>query len=446
MVRYSDNHPNISRPFHLSLGTIRPMSDDQWDFYLASVFGDVETLQNIHAKTPNIEATVHYEFPLIMAVRQGRADAVRFLLSTHHANVDGKLATKDNVWFSRCIDAANARGFSEIKTMLKEHRAKAEAIVASQGVHQTDETLKPPIQSGDLAALKTLLTNAPELTKVSRGDQMQTLLWAYGADAEESLKCEMLEMLIDHGIDPNCGPLIHYASEKNSIPIAKLLLEKGADPNTVVDSCSNCMWIAKFSNKDNYQEMHALLESFGGRIMLHDLDELPPVSELLAADQKTRDAAYPGGELLWAILREDNLPMLEKFVELYGMEQIKTVSPGGHWYDPRSTAMIDRLVEYGFDVNRRDWRGRSMIFLAPFDRFPDYIRHGADLNVVDFMECSTQLGYAAADNNLEMATFLLENNADPNLPTEHEWARPLSRAEKKGHGHMVELLEMHRAA
>ena len=150
---------------------------------------------------------------------------------------------------------------------------------------------------------------------------------------------------------------------------------------------------------------------------------------------------YWGGELLWAILREDNVPMLDKFVELYGTPQIEQMSPGNHWYDPRSAAMIDRLVEYGFNVNQRDWRGRSMIFLAPLERFDNYVRHGADLNVVEFMECSTRLAYAAFYNNLEMAEFLLKKGADPNLPAEHEWARPLAQARKQNHADMIALLE-----
>ena len=93
-------------------------------------------------------------------------------------------------------------------------------------------------------------------------------------------------------------------------------------------------------------------------------------------------------------------------------------------------------------MNQRDWRGRSFIFLAGDNEWLQrYIELGADLNVVEFMECSTRLGYAAFYNNLEMAKFLLENGADPNLPTEHEWARPLAQAENNRHAEMIELLK-----
>ena len=68
------------------------------------------------------------------------------------------------------------------------------------------------------------------------------------------------------------------------------------------------------------------------------------------------------------------------------------------------------------------------------------VRHGADLDLVEFMECSTRLGYAAFYNNTEMAKFLIQHGADPHLPAEHEWARPLTLAKKKGHEDMVVLL------
>ena len=156
MTRYFDNHPNISRPFHLALGVIRPMSDDEWDFYLASVFGDVETLESIYARNSDIDATIHYEFPLIMAVRQGRTDAVRFLLEANGGSIDGAVGTNDNVWFSRCIDAAKTRGFSEIHDMLDACRAKAEAHAVSGAAHKIDETLRPSLSSGDVTKLKKL--------------------------------------------------------------------------------------------------------------------------------------------------------------------------------------------------------------------------------------------------------------------------------------------------
>ncbi len=115
MLRFSDNYPDITPPNVVSGGfRFDHRMEDEWDYYLASVFGDVETLARIRAANPQIDGTMHYEFPLIMAVRNGRTDAVRFLLEADNGVIDSEPATLGNVWYSRCVDAAKKRGFDEI--------------------------------------------------------------------------------------------------------------------------------------------------------------------------------------------------------------------------------------------------------------------------------------------------------------------------------------------
>ncbi len=439
MSRFSDNHPNITPPNLVSSGKCSPVTADDWDYYLASVFGDVETLARIHAANPQINGTMHYEFPLIMAVRNGRTDAVRFLLQAD-GTIDEDPATNDNVWYSRCIDAAKQRGFDEIHAMLLETRERVEVHAKSHPPHQIDETLKAPLAEGDVAAVKRLLAENPELTAVS-DDQAQYLRWAYDTKATDK-QVELVRVLIDSGVDPNSSKLIHGASEENNVPIVKLLLEKGVDPNTEVDSCGNCMWMARFANPDNHQEMHELLASYGGRIQLNFDDERPTVDQLFAFDDERKQILYASGEFLWLVLQSGDVEVLDRFVKHFGHEQIKTMSTQNHWFLPPSITFLNRLVEHGMNVNQRDWRGRSFIFRAGDNEWLQrYIELGADLNVVEFMECSTRLGYAAYHDNLEMAEFLLENGADPNQPTDHTWAQPLAQARKKGHAKMVALLE-----
>ena len=441
MTRFSDSYPDITPPNSVSVGAFQPLRDDEWDFYLAAVFGDVEALRKLRATNPNVIGTVHYEFPLIMAVRNCRTDAVRFLLKVDEGAIDGSPAMEDNVWYSRCIDIAKDRGFDSIHAMLVETRERAEVHAKSDQAHRIDETLKQPLLAGDVDGARKLLSSNPKLTDVSAEDQRQILLWAYDAEDAED-KVQLIELLVDRGIDPNAAPIIHYASEANNLPLVKLLLEKGADPNTGIDSCSNCMWMARFANPDNYHEVHKLLASYGGRILIHHEDEIPTASQLFKADPKLREELYRTQELLWAVLRSDDLANLDRFVETFGNEQIKTMSYQKGWFGPPSFAMLDHLIEHGLNISQRDWRGRSFIFSAPDNQWLQrYIELGADLNVVEFMECSTRLGYAAYHDNLEMAEFLLENGADPNQPTDHAWAQPLAQARKKGHEKMMALLE-----
>ena len=441
MKRFSDNHPDITRPNLVSTGRFSPVTDDEWDYYLASVFGDVETLERVRAANPQINGTMHYEFPLIMAVRNGRTDAVRFLLEAEGYDVD-EPPTVGNVWYTRCIDTAKQRGFDDIHAMLLDTLERAEAHVKSRPQHQIDAALKVPLTEGDVAAVERLLAEKPKLTVASPGDQRQYLRWAYDSEAKDK-QVELIRLLIDSGVE-NSGTMIHLASEENNVSLVKLLLEKGVDPNTEVDSCGNCMWMARYANPNDHHEMHELLASYGGRIQLNFDDERPTPDQLFALDDERKQTLYVSGEFLWMILQSDDVELLDRFVEQFGNEKIKTMSIQKHWFHVPSITFLNRLVEHGLNVNQRDWRGRSFIFQG----FPDgdnewlqrYIELGADLNVVEFMESSTRLGYAAFYNNLEMAKFLLENGADPNLPTEHEWARSLALAEKEDHSEMVKLI------
>lgn len=443
MSRFSDNYSDITPPASVSTGSLEDRTENEWDYYLAAVFGDVEVLERIRAANPTINGTMHYEFPLIMATRNGRTDAVRFLLEADGGKIDGGPATSDNVWYSRCIQAANERGFDQIHAMLVETREKAEAHENSPAAHRVDERLKTPLTEGDVAGAKRLLDAHPELCAVSTDDQMQYLLWAYNTAATDK-QVELVRLLIAHGIDPNAGPLIHYASEQNNVPLVRLLLEEGANPNTEVDSCSNCMWIARFANPDSYHDIHELLARYGGRIPIHHEDKLPTAEQLFAADEEYQQELYRTTEFFWIVLRSDDVETLDRFVEKFGNEQVQRNSWQKGWYGPPSIPLLNRLVEHGMNVNQRDWRGRSFIFSAPDNEWlARYIELGADLNVVEFMECSTRLGYAAFHNNLEMAQFLLAHGADPKQPTEHEWGQPLSQAKKQGHHRVVQALEEH---
>jgi len=413
--------------------------EDEWDYYLASVFGDVETLECLRAAHLQINGTMHYEFPLIMAVRNGRTEAVRFLLEVEDdRNIDGDPPTCDNIWYSRCIDAAEQRGFDEIHTMLLETRERTEAHAKSHPPHRIDEALRAPLTEGDVAAVKRLLAEKPELTAAAPDDQEQFMQWAFETEAKEK-QVELVRVMIDSGFDPNAGKLVFQASQANNVPLAKFLLEKGADPNTEVDSCGNCMC---WATEDDRRELKELLASYGGRMPVNYGDPRPTVDQLFAFDDERQQIWYESGEFLWIALQTNDVEVLDRFVEHFGNEKIKTMSIQKHWFGVPSITFLNRLVEHGLNVNQRDWRGRSFIFSAGDDEWLQrYIELGADLNVVEFMECSTRLGYAAFHNNLEMAKFLLENGADPNLPAEHEWARPLVQAENNGHAEMIELLK-----
>ena len=439
MKRFYENFPYISRPDSTPKNSHRSPTDDQWDFYLASVFGDIPTLKRVLSESSDIDGTIFYDFPLLMAVRQGRVETVRFLLDATGGRIDDRLP-KDTVWFSRCIETAEARGFVEIREMLVEQNDKAEEF-APPDIARLDEALRGPLAAGDLFVAEEIIKAKPKILRVSRYQQQDILDWAYGAAVDVDRRIELLRLLFDNGLDPNDAPLIHHAAEANDLPMASFLLEEGADPNTVVDSCSNCMWIARFTNPDGYHQMHKLLQRYGGRMPLHNEFEDPSYEDLLAGDQETLEIVNNSGELLSGIIHNDDVELLDRYVELMGNDRIKLVAPNRGAYIPRSLVMLDRLVEHGMNINQRDWRGQTMLFAGTSVQWLAHcLHHGADVDAVEFVDCSTRLGLDVKDNNLEMVKFLLENDANPNLPMEHKWAQPLTIAERQDNAEIANLL------
>lgn len=440
MKRFSDQFPDISRPDSTPRSNFRAPTDDQWDFYLASVFGDVPTLSQIHSRDPGIHATFFYDFPLLMAVRQGRVEAVRYLLNSTGGRIDDALP-KDTVWFARCIDTAKARGFDEIHELLVEQKAKGMEF-APPDTAKLDETLRKAVSVGDVAETASIIKANPQRVRVSRFQQAEILSLAYDAKVDVEQRIELLHLLFRHGVDPNSEPLIHRAAEANDLLMAQFLLEQGADPNSIVDSCGDCLWIVRFRNPHDYQDMQALLRSFGGRMPLGNEFEEPSYEELLSGDRETLEMLNDSGELLSGLIHHDDVALLDRYVEFMGNDRITLVSPNRGAYVPTSTTMLDRLVEHGMNINQRDWRGETMLFANDSVAWATRcFHHGADLNTVEFVDSATRLGWAAKDNQPELAEFLLEHGADPSLPTEHAWAQPLAIARERNHARIIRLLE-----
>jgi hypothetical protein len=157
----------------------------------------------------------------------------------------------------------------------------------------------------------------------------------------------------------------------------------------------------------------------------------------------TRSLGHHGwGGFHQVVVRHQEVELLDMFVAKMGAEPIRSLA----WRDAFATkpAFIDQLVHHGLDVNRRDWLGRMVLHWcaekSEIASAAKYLEHGADINAIDVGEHTTPLGYAARFGKVEMIRFLLERGANPNLPHDAAWARPLAYAEFENQPAAAELL------
>ena len=260
--------------------------------------------------------------------------------------------------------------------------------------------------------------------------------------------------------------------------MARLLLERGADPNAEVESSGNCM-----SSARGKAAILELLASYGGEFREYqDLSEIP--TKALAAvygealplryyvDTVDLDALNSRldkePELTAEVLRRSvgddgkTLPVVKLCLErdpaaarqIHANELIYCL----HRCDDDSelTQVIGWLLDAGMTPNDSDWlRVTSLHRLAigSMKHGSDgreyrhhtkamrlFIEAGADLDAKDEEYHSTPLGWAARWGRHEAVALLLERGAKTNLADDLSWATPLAWARKKGHADVEKML------
>lgn len=102
------------------------------------------------------------------------------------------------------------------------------------------------------------------------------------------------------------------------------------------------------------------------------------------------------------------------------------------------------LFEHGMDPNLPNWLGITPLHRfaehGNFDHAAVFLDHGANLNAIDDEFCSTPLGYAAKYGQTRMVEFLLARGANPALPHDPAWAKPLAWAQRREQADIVRLL------
>jgi ankyrin repeat protein len=290
---------------------------------------------------------------------------------------------------------------------------------------------------------------------------------------------DTLRRLLDLGLDPDEPIQVGHMDEKtwssggpvfqavvlNRIGMARLLLERGADPNASVFTAGSAAFRA-YSSRD--PELIALIEKHGGWI---DAGAAGYASQTEIARKMLAGEIDPhlepndmsghtvAEQLLWggaSSLCDDIVRMALERVDWppddrrwFGMLRRPT------WNNAHLPACCDtfRLILARTRPHHRDpEHGQTILHeVVAEDRGPGLelatilLDAGARLDVRDDLLKSTPLGWACRWGRVEIVKLFLARGADPAEADAEPWARPRAWAEKMQRTEILGLLDARRA-
>ena len=301
---------------------------------------------------------------------------------------------------------------------------------------------------GDRARVAAVLDETPERIREARpwGKRPLSSAIEFGQD-------DIARLLLDRGADPNWpegswatqGFALHSAARLGNRKMVELLLDRGADPNQGVDSSGNASWVAKTP------EIRQLLLSRGGRLDCYDLvwlDEDEEVVRRIVTDPHEADAGC-GGVFTAAATRHKRdlvVRLLEAGV------RVPPVVTGCRSYLLEDVEILRLLLASGMDPDLPNWQratplhdlcgrdGRGRARANRVEVADILLEAGANISAKDEEYRSTPLGWAARNDLPDMIEFLLSRGAPTNLPDDEPWATPLAWATRRGHTRIVDSL------
>jgi ankyrin repeat protein len=300
---------------------------------------------------------------------------------------------------------------------------------------------------GDVAGVAALLDADSARVREARPCGTRPLAAAveHGHDA-------VARLLLDRGADPNWpdvgaprGAALYFAARRGNRPMVELLLDHGADPNAHIESSGSATWVAKT------KELRALLVARGGRLDTYDLvwlDEDDEVVRRVTADPRAADEGC-GGALAAAVTRGKRDLLVRLLAAGARVPPMLTACRGYLLEDPD---MLRLLLESGMNPDLPNWLratplhdlcgrdGRGRANPKRRDCAVVLLDAGADISARDDDYRSTPLAWAARSDLADMVELLLGRGAPTNLPDDPAWATPLAWATRRGHTPIVERL------
>jgi ankyrin repeat protein len=269
-------------------------------------------------------------------------------------------------------------------------------------------------------------------------------------------RLDMVAMLLDLGLDPNepvanedgaSGWPLWFASMYGRYEIAELLLDRGAEVNTVVGACGDALGRALD------EPMKALLLKHGARITV---EQLPGGEQGREIARAILAGTMPGSSL--DVANPTITDLAEQLVWATGDAEIArmclahiTRPHDDPWWNyvlvhTGNPGKLKVLLEHGIDPNVRGGEGYTLLhLLARLDKSvlglaTMLLDAGGSLTIRDSLLQSTPLGWACRWGHVELVRLYLERGADPVESDAEPWATPLAWATKCGHHEIIELL------
>ena len=196
------------------------------------------------------------------------------------------------------------------------------------------------------------------------------------------------------------GTPLLAAAEAASVPLVRILLERGAD----LEACSSNMhhnplhWACANSSL----EMTELFLDRGANIEARDVEGSPPLHFVVETCSEGHVAVL---QLL-----------LDRGAQINSKDD--TGRTALHWASRRSAAAVAVLLDRGADIEARTAQGRTALATAAMELQPEIVSvllaRNADMNTQDLWGV-TPLMHAAAIGSLEMITMIASRGAQLDL-------------------------------
>jgi ankyrin repeat protein len=392
--------------------------------------------------------------PLHIAAEETNREIVEWLLA-RRANVH-KHDLRGLTPLDRAALAADPRNqaaqeFPAIANLLLQRGAEltVRGAVALGNAARVQECL-----AADPAALRHIESNGGLLTlAVNHGQfEMVQLLLDLGADVNERVTLEAVEEQTW-----SWGMPLYYAALANHLPIARLLLDRGADPNANVYASG---WPLRNAWNHKDDSVKRILLEHGANLQPHMIAETHDVAAArrLLANSSTEDLVH---ELLWPAAEygcpeiiELTLPFLKWPWDERRWHWVMIQPIRGATGDVEGNlAAMTLLLRHGVDPNVSRYGQRPLHFAAAYSgKVSDATRarfaallldFGARLDVRDDLLQSTPLAWACRWGRKELAELLISRGAPIEEPDAQPWATPLAWAQKMNHSEIVEALQSH---